>query len=284
MPPAAEATAGRAPGWAENRPTGGWAPHLDVAELWAYRELALALAARDLRVRYKQTFFGVAWVVLQPLLAVLIFSVVFGRLARLPTDGIPYPVFVYAGLVVWFYFSSTITSAAQSLVDQREIVTKVYFPRLIAPIAAVVPGLVDLAISLVVLGVFLVIYGVTPGPEIVLLPLFLLGAVLLALGSALWLSSLNVKYRDVRHVLGFLLQVWLFASPVVYSSSLVEGNWRYLYAANPIVGVVDGVRWSLAGGPAPGAEALVSLAVGVALLISGLAYFRRVERYFADLI
>jgi lipopolysaccharide transport system permease protein len=284
LPPAAEATATRAHGWAENRPTGGWAPHLDLAELWAYRELALALAARDLRVRYKQTFFGVAWVVLQPLLAVFIFSVVFGRLARLPTDGIPYPVFVYAGLVVWFYFSSTITSAAQSLVDQREIVTKVYFPRLIAPIAAVVPGLVDLAISLLVLGVFLVIYGVTPGPEIVLLPFFLLGAVMLALGSALWLSSLNVKYRDVRHVLGFLLQVWLFASPVVYSSSLVEGNWRYLYAANPIVGVVDGVRWSLAGGPAPGAEALVSLAVGVALLISGLAYFRRVERYFADLI
>ena len=226
MPPAAEAAAPRAPGWAENRPTHGWAPQLDVRELWAYRELALALAARDLRVRYKQTFFGVAWVVLQPLLAVFIFNVVFGRLARLPTDGVPYPVFVYCGLVVWFYFSSTVTSAAQSLVDQREIVTKVYFPRLIAPIAAVVPGLVDLAISLVVLAVFLAVYGVTPGPEVVLLPLFLLGAVFLALGSALWLSSLNVKYRDVRHVLGFLLQIWLFASPVVYSISLVEGKWQ----------------------------------------------------------
>lgn len=270
--------------WVENRPERGWLPRLDTHELWAHRELALFFALKDLKVRYKQTFFGIAWALLQPLIGVLIFSIVFGRLARLPTDGIPYPVFVFAGLSIWLYFSSSVTAAAQSLVQNRDLVTKVYFPRLLAPLAAVFPGLVDLLFSLAIIAVFLTVYAVAPGPAVVLLPAWVLTAVALAVAAGLWLAALNVKYRDVRHALPFLLQVWLFASPVVYSSSLVEGTWRYAFAANPMVSVIDGFRWSLAAGPPPGTEALVSLLVGVLLLVSGFVYFRKVERYFADVI
>jgi lipopolysaccharide transport system permease protein len=271
-------------GWVENRPPARWAPELDLGELWAYRELGTSFALRNLKVRYKQTFFGVAWALLQPLLAVLIFSIIFGRLAGLPADDIPYPVFVYAGMTIWLYFSGSVTSAAQSLVDNRDLVSKVYFPRIIAPAAAVMPGVVDLAISLVVLGVFLAIFDVAPSAPVVLVPVWVLATTVLSFAVGLWLSALNVKYRDVKHVLGFLLQVWLFASPVVYSSSLVEGTWRYLYALNPLVAILDGFRWSVAGGPAPGAPALVSLLVAVVVLMTGLVYFRRVERGFADLI
>lgn len=268
----------------ENRPPTGWWPRLDMRELLAYRELAVSFALKDLKVRYKQTFFGVAWAVLQPLLAVLIFSIVFGRLAGLPTDGIPYPVFAYAGMAIWLYFSSSLTAAAQNLVDNRDLVTKVYFPRLLSPLAAVFPPLVDLGISLVILGVFLAAYGVAPGPQLALLPVWIVAAVLLALATGLWLSALNVKYRDVKYVLPFLVQVWFFASPVVYSSSILHGAWRWVFALNPTVALVDGFRWSLADGPAPGLEALISLALGLAVLVSGIAYFRRLERHFADLI
>ena len=273
----------RADDWIENRPPSRWGA-FDLSEIWAYRDLGWTFAARDLKIRYKQTFFGVAWVLLQPLVAVLIFTVVFGHLARLPTEGLPYPVFSYSGMVIWLYFSSGITAAAQSLVANRDVVAKVYFPRVLAPIAAVLPGLVDLAISLVVLAVFMGAYNVAPGPALVLLPVWILFAVVVTLGAGVWLAALNVEYRDVKFVLGFLVQVWLFASPVVYSSSLVKGGWQYLYAVNPLVGVLDGFRWSVVGAPRPGLDVLVSLAVALALLVSGTIYFRRVESYFSDLI
>lgn len=272
------------PEWVENRPTSGWLPRLDLRELWAYRQLTLVLALKDFKVRYKQTAFGIAWAVMQPLLGALIFSVFLGRLAGVPSDGIPYPVFVYAGLTIWVYFSTSVTAAAQSLVDNRELVTKVYFPRILAPLAAVFPGLVDFAVSLGIVAIFMAVYGVAPGLALVLLPAWVAAALGLALAVGLWLSALNVKYRDVRYALGFLIQVWLFASPVVFSSSLVDGAWRYVYALNPTVAVIDGFRWSLTGAPPPGPEALVSLAVGLIVFLGGAVYFSRVERGFADVI
>jgi lipopolysaccharide transport system permease protein len=285
--PADATRAGAPPGrtgeWTVNGPPGRW-PRLDLRELFAYRELAVALAARDLRVRYKQTFFGIAWAVLQPLIAVAIFTVVFGRVAQLPTGGVPYPVFVYSGMVIWLYFSASVTAAAQNLVSNRDLVTKVYFPRMLAPIAAVFPPLVDLFISLAILAVFLVVYGIVPGPELALLPMWIGAAVVLAFAVGLWLSALNVKYRDVRYVLPFLLQVWFFASPVVYAGSSLSGPWRWVFALNPLVAVIDGFRWSVHAGPAPGLPGLVSLGSGLVILVGGLAYFHRLGRYFGDLI
>jgi lipopolysaccharide transport system permease protein len=273
----------RAVRWEENRPASRWSS-LDLRETWAYRELAMSFALRNLQVRYKQTFFGIGWAILQPLIAVLIFTIFLGRLAGLPSDGIPYAVFAYAGMTVWLYFSSGVTAAAQSLVDNRDLVSKVYFPRVLAPASAVAPGLVDMTISLGVLAVLMAAYRVAPGAAIVLLPAWALAAFALTLAIGLWLSALNVKYRDVKHALGFLTQVWLFASPVAYSASLVEGNWKFLYAANPIVGVLEGFRWSLIGAQAPGLEAFVSLGVGLLLLVSGAVYFGRVQAHFADLV
>lgn len=270
--------------WTVNGPPSRWWPRLDLAELLAYRELAIAFAVKDLRVRYKQTFFGVAWAALQPLIAVLIFSIVFGRVAKLPSDGIPYPVFVYSGVAIWLYFSSSLAAAAASLVENRELVTKVWFPRLLAPLAAAFPPLVDFAISILILAGFIVAYGVTPGLQIVALPVWIVFAVVLAVAFGLWLSALNVKYRDVRHVLPFLVQIWFFASFIVYSSSTLDGAWPWVFALNPVAGLVDGFRWSLIDGPSPGPQVFVSLAVGCLALVGGVAYFRRVEQYFGDLI
>jgi lipopolysaccharide transport system permease protein len=281
-PPASEHADERR--WVDNEPSGRWFPGIPVAELWGERELALILALKDLKLRYKQTFFGVAWVLLQPLVAVLIFSLVFGRAAGLPTDGIPYPVFAYTGLTLWFYFTSAVTSAAQCLLDNKELVAKVYFPRLLAPIASMLPGLVDLAVSLPVIAVFLAIWTVAPGLALLTLPLWVLATVVTALGVGLLLAGLNVRYRDVRFVLGFLIQAWLFATPVVYSISLIKGSWRYVYALNPMASIVAGFRWSIAGGPAPGLEVLVSGGVVVVLLAAGFLYFTHVERSFADVI
>lgn len=279
----ADARAG--PGdWVENRAPTGWLPRLDLRELWRFRELAIVLASRDLRVRYKQTVLGVGWAVLQPLVAAAIFTIVFGRLANLPSDGLPYAVFVYSGLVVWAYFAGGLETVSQSLIRDRDLVTRTYFPRILAPGAGVIPGLVDLAVSLIVLGVFMAVYDVVPGPEVLLLPFWVVAALVVLLGAGLWLSALNVRYRDVRHTLTFLIQVWLFASPVVYPSSLVEGGWRYVYALNPMTAVIDGFRWSAVGAPAPGAPALVSLGVAVVLVLSGVVYFLRAERRFADVI
>ena len=270
--------------WVENRAAEGWLPRLRVRELWDYRELAFAFALKTLRVRYKQTIFGISWAVLQPVLAVILFSIVFGRLAGLPTDGIPYPVFNYAAMILWLYVSLGVTGAAQSLVENRDLVTKVYFPRLVAPLASVMPGLVDLAIAFVLLVVIVIAYGVTPDMAILLTPAWVLAALAVALSFGLPLAALNVKYRDVRHALPLLLQLWLFASPVVYSSSLVEGGWRYVYALNPMVTVLDGFRWSMVDGPAPGPESLVSLGVVAVVLALGAIYFGRSERSFADVV
>jgi homopolymeric O-antigen transport system permease protein len=270
--------------WTVNGPPNRWWPRFDLAELVAYRELAMAFAVKDLRVRYKQTFFGIAWAVLQPLLAVVIFSIVFGRVAKVPSDGIPYPVFVYSGVAIWLYFSSALTGAAQSLVESRELVTKVWFPRLLAPFSAAFPPLVDFGISILILVVFIAAYGVTPGPQVVALPIWILFAIVLAVAFGLWLSALNVKYRDVRHVLPFLVQIWFFASFVVYSSSTLDETWSWVFSLNPVVGLVDGFRWSLIDGPSPGPQVFVSMAVGCLTLVGGVAYFRRVEQYFGDLI
>jgi lipopolysaccharide transport system permease protein len=277
------APAGEA-GWIENRPTTARFPRPDVRELIGHRELALFLALRDLQLRYKQTFLGVAWAILKPLAGVVIFTFVFGRLAGLPSDGLPYAVFVYAGFTVWTYFSGALDTAAQSLVGNEALVSKIYFPRLLAPLAAVLPNLVDLGLSLVILAVFMAIYGVAPGLALLTLPLWLGLMVVFTFGAGALFAAINVQYRDVRHALTFLIQTWLFASPVVYPSSLVEGAIRWLYYANPIAGLLDTIRWSAIGGPAPGPEALVSLAVGAVIVLAGILYFERVERRFADVI
>jgi lipopolysaccharide transport system permease protein len=274
----------REPEWVENRPSQRWLPRLDFTELWNYRELGWAFAQKTLRVRYKQTAFGVSWAVIQPLAAVLVFTVVFGRLVKLPTDGIPYTVFSYAGMIIWLYVSSIVGGAAQSLVENRDLVTKVYFPRLLAPLSAAIPGLVDLAIAFLVLIVMMVVLGVAPGPAVVLLPLWILAALVTGVAMGTPLAALNVKYRDVRVGLPLVLQVWLYGSPVAYSASLFKGVWSYVYALNPVVTVLDGFRWSIAHGPPPGPQAFVSLVVVVVVGAAGIVYFRRVERSFADVV
>jgi len=270
--------------WLENRPTTRWWPQLRLEELWQHRDLAYHLALRDIKLRYKQTAFGIAWAVLQPLLGVVVFSIVFGRLADVPSDGISYPVFVYSGLLIWVYISNSVEAAAQSLVEHREMVTKVYFPRLIAPLAAIFPGLVDLAISLVILAVFMLGYGVAPDLALLTLPIWIIGGMAVAFGVGTLLSALNALYRDVRYTLAFGLQLWLFISPVVFPSSLVHGDWRLLFAVNPATGVIDGFRWATIGAPPPDAADLVSLASCLLLLAAGIVYFRRVERRLADRI
>jgi lipopolysaccharide transport system permease protein len=270
--------------WIENAPSHAWRPRLDLAELWASRELVLILAQRNIKIRYQQTVLGVGWAVIQPLAGVAIFTIVMGKLAKVPSDGIPYPVFAFAGLAVWLYFANGATAAAESLAQYRDLVTKVYFPRLLAPLAAILPGLIDFGIAIVAVGVFMAIFSVTPSWAIALLPLWILAAVGTTFGVGVWLSALNARYRDVRNALTFVLQIWLFATPVAYPSSLVHGAWRFLLYANPVTGVVEGFRWSLVGTPAPGLPALVSLLSGLLVLASGLVYFARVERRLADFV
>jgi lipopolysaccharide transport system permease protein len=269
--------------WVENSPSRGFrGPGL--RELWRYRELGGFLALRDLKVRYKQAVFGAAWAVFQPLAGVVVFTLVFGRLAKVPSDGIPYPLFVFVGLAVWSYHASSVTRATQSLVGNAPLVTKVYFPRQLVPLAAVLPGLVDLALSLLMLGVLLVVYQTVPGWAVLTLPLWLVALVATTFGVGLWLSALNVQYRDINHAITLFVQLWLFVSPVAYPSSMVEGGWRLLYALNPMAGVIDGFRWALVRGPGPGPSLLISLAVTAVLLASGVLYFQRTERRFADVI
>jgi len=284
LTPESSGQADPAPAWSENRPARGWAPRLDLRELWAYRELAFFLALRDLQLRYKQTFFGVAWAVIQPLATALVFSLFLGRLAGVPSDGFPFVPFVFAGLVPWLYVSTGVTAAANSLVQHRSLVEKVYFPRLLAPLAAVLPGLLDMAISLALMGVIMAVTGVGPGLGLVTLPLWILAAVAVAAAVGILLSALNVLYRDVQFALTFVLQVWLFASPVVFPSSIVHGDAKFLFALNPMVGVIDGFRWALIDDPTLGAHDLVSLATGLLLLVGGVVYFQRVERTLADRI
>jgi lipopolysaccharide transport system permease protein len=266
------------------RPTRGWVS-LRLGDLWAYRELVFFLTWRDIKVRYKQTVLGAAWAVLQPLLTMLVFSLFFGRLAGIGSDGVPYPLFVFAALVPWTFFSNGLTQASTSLVSNANLITKVYFPRLIAPIATVLAGIVDFVLAFLVLLVLMAFYGVAPTGKVVWLPLFLLLAVVTSLGVGLWLSAMNVLFRDVRYTIPFLTQFWLFATPIAYPSSMLSEPFRTIYGLNPMVGVVEGFRWSLIGtNTAPGGLIAVSSVVALALLITGAFYFRRMERTFADLV
>jgi lipopolysaccharide transport system permease protein len=265
-------------------PTRGLAS-LKLREVWEYRELLYFLVWRDLKVRYKQTALGVAWVVLQPLVATLIFTVVFGNLARIPSGDLPYPLFAFSALLPWQYFAGALTRSGTSLVNNANLITKIYFPRLIIPLAGILNGLVDFGISFLVLIVLMLYYGVGPGWAILTLPLFLLLAIVTALGVSLWLSALGVQYRDVNQLLPFLVQVWMYATPVVYPAALFPERWRPLLGLNPMAGVVEGFRWALTGsGDAPGPMLLVSVIVVLVLLVSGLAFFRNTERTFADVV
>jgi lipopolysaccharide transport system permease protein len=266
------------------RPSRGWAS-FNLRELWIHRELLSLLVVRDVKVRYKQTVLGAAWAVIQPVFTMVVFSVFFGYLAKIPSDGLPYPVFSYCALLPWQLFANTLTSSANSLVANQHLITKVYFPRLVIPLSAVVTGLVDFAIAFVVLVGMLVYYGIVPTAAIIALPAFLLLAVMTSLGVGLWLSALNVQYRDVRYTIPFLIQVWLFATPVAYPSSLVPASWRACYGLNPMASVVEGFRWALLGNAEPpGTMTVFSVGVVLVLLVSGLAYFRRMEKRFADII
>jgi lipopolysaccharide transport system permease protein len=258
---------------------------LGVDELWRYRELLWFLVWRDLKVRYRQTFLGVLWAMIQPLATMVVFTVFFGQLAGMPSDGAPYALFALAALVPWTFFAHALTQTANSLVSNQELIRKVYFPRLAMPIAAVGSGVVDFVIALAVLFVMMAVYGVPPTLNVVWLPALSLLAAVTALGAGLWLAASNVRYRDVRHALTLLVQLWLFATPIAYPSSLLSEPWRTIYGVNPMAGVVEGFRWALLGtAGAPGAMVLVSAVAAFALLAGGAFYFRQVERSFADVI
>lgn len=266
------------------RPTHGWAA-LHLNEIWEYRELLYFLVWRDVQIRYKQTLLGVVWVVLQPLATTILFTLIFGNLAKLPSDNLPYAVFALAGLLPWNYFSGAIGRGAPSLVGSSNLISKVYFPRLLIPTSGVLAGLVDFFIVLLLLIVLAFVYGYPPTVYWLTLPFFLLLAVATALGASYWLSALNVQYRDVGFVIPFLLQLWFFATPVVYASSLIPAPWNLLYTLNPMVTVVDGFRWALFGkGDVEVASLLMTIVVVATLLVSGLFVFKRMERTFAEIV
>jgi lipopolysaccharide transport system permease protein len=258
---------------------------LNFTELWAYRELLYFLLWRDIKIRYKQTVIGVAWSVLQPLAAMLIFTLIFGLLARIPSDGLPYTVFAYAGLLPWTYFAQAVTTSSQSLIGDAALVRKVYFPRLIVPMASVARPVVDFSPSMVILLAMMAWHGIAPTWRLAVFPAFLLLAVATALAVGLWLSALNVRYRDVGYAIPFLVQCWMFASPVVYPASVVPERWRLLYHLNPMAGVIEGFRWSLLGADLPRLD-LLAASTGMVLLLlaGGLIFFRRLEPSFADVI
>ena len=266
------------------KPSSGWVA-LNSKELWRYRELLYFLCWRDIKVRYKQTVLGASWAIIQPLFTMLIFSVFFGRLAKVPSDGLPYPIFAFTALVPWMFFANGVTQASNSLVAFPNLVKKVYFPRLTIPIATVLAGVVDFVLAFAVLLGMMLFYDVMPTVNIIWLPLFLLLALVTSLGVSSWLSALNVEYRDVRYTIPFLVQLWMFATPIAYPSSLLGEPWRTIYALNPMVGVVEGFRWALLGADTvPGPMILVSSVMAVVLLICGTLYFQRMERTFADVI
>lgn len=258
---------------------------LGLDELWRYRELLYFLTWRDVKVRYKQTILGAAWAVLQPVLAMVVFSLFFGKLAKVPSDGIPYPLFSFAALVPWTLFATGLSQSANSLVGSQNLIKKVYFPRLTIPVATILAGLFDFLIAFAVLVLMMLYLGFVPTAKVVALPLFLLLALITSLGVGLWFSALNVQFRDVRYVVPFLVQLWLFATPIAYPSSLLSEPWRTVYGINPMVGVVEGFRWSLLGTDTrPGTMVAVSGAVALVLLATGTLYFRRMERTFADVV
>jgi lipopolysaccharide transport system permease protein len=257
---------------------------LHLADLWRYRELLYFLTWRDIKVRYKQTLLGAAWAILQPVLTMIVFSIIFGQLAQLPSEGIPYPIFTYTALLPWQLFAFALANSSNSLVGNQNLVSKVYFPRLVIPIAAVLPGLVDFCIAFVVLAGMMLFYQVPVTPRIVWLPLLLLLAVATALAVGIWLSALNVEYRDVRYVVPFLTLFWQYATPIAYSSTLIPDRWRLLYGLNPVTGVVEGFRWALLGKGTTGDLIWISAAIVCLLLFTGMAYFKRMEASFADVI
>lgn len=265
-------------------PSRGWVS-LKLRELWEYRELLYFLTWRDLKVRYKQTVLGIAWAVLQPLLTMVVFSLFFGRLAKIPSDGVPYPIFSFAALVPWTFFAYGLSQSANSLVTASNLIKKVYFPRLCIPIATVLSGVVDFALAFIVLLGMMLLYGIVPTIYTLWLPFFLILALITSLGVGFWLSAMNVQFRDVRYVVPFLTQFWLFATPIAYPSSLLSEPWRTVYGINPMVGVVEGFRWALLGtDTAPGPIVVVSTLAAVLLFVSGAFYFRRMEKTFADVV
>jgi lipopolysaccharide transport system permease protein len=265
-------------------PDAGWMP-LQLVELWRYRELVYFLTWRDISVRYKQTLLGAAWAIIQPVFTMIVFSIFLGGLAKVPSDGLPYPLFAFCALVPWTYFSYALTHGANSLVDNANLVTKVYFPRILIPLSAVLGGLPDLVIAFLVLVAMMAFYGIHLTAAVLWLPLLVGLALLTAFAVTLWLSALNVHYRDFRYTIPFMVQLWLFATPVAYPSSLIPPAWRILYGINPMAGVIEGFRWSLLGiGHGPGLMLAVSAGIVATLLVSGLFYFKRVEGRFADIV
>ena len=254
-------------------------------ELWDSRDLLYFFVWRDIKVRYKQTAIGAAWAVLQPFLTMLVFSLFFGKLAHIPSGGLPYPIFYYSALLPWVYFATALQNATSAIVDNQRMITKVYFPRLTLPLSSVLAGLVDFGISFLMFVAMMLYYGMRPGVNALWLPAFLLLAVLTALGVGLWLSALNAIYRDVKYVMPFLIQFWMFASPVAYPSSIVPAKWRWLYGLNPMAGVIEGFRWSLAGhGNPPGRLLFVSAAAVILVVVSGVAYFQKMDTTIADVV
>ena len=265
-------------------PSKGWVP-LKLDDLWEYRELLYFLVWRDIKVRYKQTALGATWAIIQPFFTMVVFSVFFGYLAKVPSDGIPYPIFSFAALVPWTFFVSGLSQSSNSLVGSGTLITKVYFPRLIIPLASVFSGIVDFVLAFVVLLGMMLYYGLAPTINVLWLPLFLLLALITSLGVGLWLSALNVEYRDVRYIVPFITQFWMLATPIGYPSSLLQQPWRTIYGLNPMVGVVEGFRWALLGtNTAPGPIIAVSSAAALLILVTGAFYFRRMEKTFADIV
>lgn len=265
------------------RPMNGWVP-IDLKEIWEYRELLQTFVVRDIKVRYKQTALGAAWAVIQPLFMMVVFTLFFGKLAKIPSEGIPYPIFSYAALLPWTLFAEGLSRSTNSMISNAGIMTKVYFPRLILPISGVVSPLVDFAIAFVILLGMMLYFGFYPTVNIIWLPAFILLALATSLGVGLWLSALNVQYRDFQYTVPFLIQIWLFASPVVYPSSLLPEPYRMIYGLNPMAGVIEGFRWALLETTPPSSLIVVSVVVVIAILISGAFYFRRMEKTFADVV
>lgn len=255
-----------------------------LSAVWQFRELVYFLMWRDVKIRYKQTILGIAWAIIQPVMTMIVFSLFFGNLAKIPSDDVPYPLFSYAALVPWTFFANGIIQSSNSIIANANMIKKIYFPRLIIPIASILPGLIDALLAFSVLALLMIAYGFSPTPNIIYLPYFVLIAIATSLGVGLWLSALNVQFRDIRYTLPFITQLWLFLTPIAYPSSLLDEPWRTLYGINPMTGVVEGFRWALLGtDPAPGNIIIVSSLITFVLLASGILYFTRTERIFADI-
>lgn len=278
-----ETTDSSAPIHLQIRPPKKWVP-IDIRELLNYRELLLSFMWRDIKIRYKQTALGFLWAIIQPLFMMVIFTVIFGGFAKIPSDGIPYPLFSFAALLPWLLFSEGLTRSTMSMVSNASIMTKVYFPRLIMPISGILSPLVDFTVSISILIIIMAFYGFIPTINVVFLPFFILLALATSLGVGLWLSALNVKYRDFQYAVPFIIQIWMYASPVVYPASIVPASLKFLYSLNPMAGVIEGFRWALLGTDMPSAMILVSVSVVIILLVSGAFYFRRMEQYYADVV